>query len=93
MVWPTVRVDEAYNNGLDAIAITDHIERSPGKTHLGGDDNSAYEIAEPRARHKNMMLIHAGEITRSMPPGHFNALFVENTNELDKQDWQMEKPL
>ena len=25
-VWPTVRVDEAYREGLDAIAITDHLE-------------------------------------------------------------------
>jgi predicted metal-dependent phosphoesterase TrpH len=87
IVWPTVRVDEAYNEGLDAIAITDHIERNPGKTDIGGDDNSSYEIALPRALQKNIILIHAGEITRSMPPGHFNALFIENTNELDKQDW------
>ena len=25
-VWPTVRVDEAWREGLDAIAITDHLE-------------------------------------------------------------------
>ncbi|MGD8499689.1 MAG: hypothetical protein PVJ86_03535, partial [Phycisphaerales bacterium] len=25
-VWPTVRVDEAWREGLDAISITDHIE-------------------------------------------------------------------
>lgn len=87
IVWPTVRVDEAWNEGLDAIAITDHIERNPGKKHIGGDDNSAFEIAAPRAKQKNIILIHAGEITRSMPPGHFNALFLENTNELDKQDY------
>ena len=29
LVWPTVRVDEAYSEGLDAIAITEHIEYRP----------------------------------------------------------------
>jgi len=31
VVWRTVRVDEVWNEGLDVIAITDHIERNPGK--------------------------------------------------------------
>lgn len=87
IVWPTFRVDEAYDQGLDAIAITDHIERHPERRHVGGDDNSAYNIALARAREKNIILIHAGEITRSMPPGHFNALFLNDTQALDKQDW------
>ena len=86
-VWPTIRVDEAWNEGLDAIAITDHIERNPGKTDVGGDDNSSYNIALPIARQKNIILVKAGEITRSMPPGHFNALFLTDTQALDKQDW------
>ena len=25
LVWPTVRVDEAYRDGLDAISLTEHI--------------------------------------------------------------------
>lgn len=86
-VWPTVRIDEAYNEGLDAIAITDHIERNPGKTDVSGDDNSSYNIAAPYAKEKNIILVKAGEITRSMPPGHFNALFLKDTQALDKQDW------
>ncbi|MDX8338617.1 hypothetical protein SLH46_05455 [Draconibacterium sp. IB214405] len=88
IVWPTVRVDEAYNEGLDAIAITDHIERNPSKKDVAGDDNSSYEIALPRAEQKNILLIHAGEITRSMAPGHFNALFLKNTQALDTPDWR-----
>ena len=28
-VWPTVRIDEAWRDGLDAISITDHIEYRP----------------------------------------------------------------
>lgn len=87
IVWPTLRVDEAYKQGLDVIAITDHIERHPERQHVGGDDNSSYQIALGRAREKNIILIHAAEITRNMPPGHFNALFLNDSQALDKQDW------
>ena len=30
-VWPSVRVQEAWQEGLDAIAITDHLEYRPHK--------------------------------------------------------------
>lgn len=36
LVWPTVRVSEAYSQGLDAIAITDHIEYRPHKNDMPG---------------------------------------------------------
>ncbi len=88
IVWPTYRVDEAWNEGLDAIAITDHIERNPSKTDVAGDDNSSYNIALSRAQQKNIILVKGSEITRSMPPGHFNALFIEDTNELDQENWR-----
>ncbi|MBT6005248.1 MAG: hypothetical protein HN778_11570 [Prolixibacteraceae bacterium] len=87
VVWPTVRIDEAWQEGLDAIAITDHIEGNPSKDQIEGDHNSSYEIALPRAIQKNIILIHAGEITRDMPPGHFNALFLKDTNPLDTPDY------
>jgi len=87
-VWPTIRVDEAWNEGLDAIAITDHIENNPSKKYVGGDDNSSYEIALPLAKQKNIILIKGGEITRSMPPGHFNALFLEDIQAIDTENWQ-----
>jgi len=85
-VWPTVRVDEAWEEGLDAISITDHIEYLPHSRNITGDHNSSFEIAEPLAKEKNIILIHAAEITRSMPPGHLNTLFVKNANLLDKDD-------
>jgi len=85
-VWPTVRVKEAWEEGLDAIAITDHIEKQPSKKYISGDHNSSYEIALPEAIEKNIILIKAGEITRQMPPGHLNALFLEDVNKLDVPD-------
>lgn len=86
-VWPTVRVQEAYYEGLDAIAITDHIENEPRKKFVGGDENSGYEIALPEAQKLNILLIKAGEITRSMPPGHINALFLTDVSKLDTENY------
>jgi len=83
VVWPAVRVREAWEEGLDAIAITDHIENQPSKAFVGGDHNSSYETALPEAREKNLILIRAGEISRKMPPGHLNALFLSDVNKLD----------
>lgn len=34
IVWPTLRVQEAWEEGLDAIAITDHIEGQPARTRM-----------------------------------------------------------
>ena len=84
LVWPTVRVSEAYAQGLDAIAITDHIEYRPHKNDMPGASlNRPYEIAEAAARSNNIILIRGSAITRSMPPGHSNALFLSDCNALD----------
>jgi hypothetical protein len=86
LVWPTVRVDEAWQEGLDAIAITDHIEYQPHKQDVPTNHNRSYELALPRAKEKGILLVHAAEITRETPPGHFNALFLEDATPLDTKD-------
>ncbi len=87
-VWPTIRVQEAWQEGLDAIAITDHIEYLPHSQDLAEiDHNRSYEIAEPLAKQMGIVLIPGSEITRKMPPGHLNALFVTNANLLEREDW------
>jgi len=80
-VWPTVRVTEAWEDGLDAIAITDHIEGHPKK--MPGMKRQQYDVALAAARSANIILVRAGEISRGMPPGHFNALFVKDVDALD----------
>ncbi|MBN1144558.1 MAG: hypothetical protein JXA72_09040 [Bacteroidales bacterium] len=86
IVWPTTRVLEAWEEGLDAIAITDHIESHPSKPFISGDDNSSYQLALPAAQDYNIILIKGAEITRAMPPGHLNALFITDANKLDIPD-------
>jgi len=86
-VWPTVRVEEAWREGLDAISITDHLEYQPHKKDVVTDRNRAYELAQGRARELGVMLIHGTEITRSMPPGHFNAIFIKDAEKINKEDF------
>ncbi|UCG47921.1 MAG: PHP domain-containing protein [Phycisphaerales bacterium] len=81
-VWPSVRVDEALRLGLDAIALTDHIEYQPHKDDIPTNHNRPYEIAAKRAKDKNLLLIKGAEFTRETPPGHFNAIFVNDINPL-----------
>lgn len=87
LVWPTIRVQEAYYEGLDAIAITEHIEYRPFRNYVKGDHNSAYQIALPEAKKLDMLLVKSGEISRSMPPGHLNALFLSDANLLETDEY------
>lgn len=85
-VWPTIRVEEAWREGLDAIAITDHIEYRPHSKDVVSGHNRSFEIAEPKANALDILLVRSAEITRDMPPGHLNALFIQNANLLDRED-------
>ena len=82
LVWPTIRVDEAIDEGLDAIAITDHLEYLPHKKYVSTDMNTSFEIAKKKANIKGLICIRGVEFTRWMPPGHFNALFIQDANKL-----------
>lgn len=83
-VWPTYRLFEAYRDGLDAFAITDHVEYTPKKDYVPVDLNAAWKIVETLAKENNIILVHGAEITRSMPPGHMNALFIQDASFLVK---------
>jgi 3',5'-nucleoside bisphosphate phosphatase len=87
-VWPTIRVQEAWETGLDAIAITDHIEWLPHKGDVPPNPDRPYEIAKPRADELGIILIKGAEITRAMPPGHINALFISSEKSLIVETWQ-----
>jgi len=82
VVWPNVRVQEAWQEGLDVIAITDHIEYQKHKQDLPANHNRPYEIAKAPADQANLLIIRGSEITRGTPPGHFNALYLEDSSKL-----------
>lgn len=83
-VWPTERVSEAYNEDLDAISITDHLEiqRFGKDLTTASDLNRSYELAKPAAEQYNILLIKGSEITRVVPPGHTNAIFIKDATPL-----------
>jgi len=87
-VWPSFRVDEAWRNGLDAIAITDHIEYRPKKDYYSKkvNLNTPYEIALKAKGKRDMIIIPGTEITRGKPFGHMNALFVTDADKADVKD-------
>ncbi|MGQ9853137.1 MAG: PHP domain-containing protein [Candidatus Oleimicrobiaceae bacterium] len=87
-VWPTVRVEEAWREGLDAIALTEHLEARHHRAEVTGSSNTSFEKAAGRARELGIILIRGAEITRSMPPGHFNAIFVKDADVLAVEDWR-----
>lgn len=88
LVWPTVRVDEAVNEGIDIIAVTDHIEYRPHLSDVPSDHNRSYDIEKPYADENNIILVKGTEITRAMPPGHFNALFITDVNPIANEDFK-----
>jgi hypothetical protein len=87
LVWPTVRVEEAWRQGLDAISVTDHVEYQPHKDDVKTNHQRPFELAQDTARAANMLLIRGTELTRDTPPGHFNAVFLENIDKLDTPEF------
>ena len=86
-VWPNIRVQEAVKDGVDAIAMTDHLEYQPHADDIPHPDrNRSYEIARSSADNHDLVVINGSEITREMPPGHANAIFLKDANRLLKDD-------
>jgi predicted metal-dependent phosphoesterase TrpH len=86
-VWPSIRVQEALRDSLDAISITDHIEHQPKSADIPHPDrNRSYILAKEQAKAHPLIVINGVEITRSMPPGHCNAIFIEDANALNIPD-------
>jgi hypothetical protein len=82
-VWPSIRVRESLMDNLDVISLTEHLEYQP---HLGDipnkDRNRSYQIALREAKDHNLVIVRGSEITRAMPPGHSNAVFIQDANKL-----------
>ena len=94
-VMPVDRVNEAIDNGLDVISITDHVEYHPnitgGKLKLAennDDHNVAYNMAKPEADKQKLILVRGTEITKS--EWHFNATFIKDANAIAAvvDDWR-----
>ncbi len=86
-VWPTIRVQEALRENLDAISLTEHLEYQPHSKDIPHPDrNRAYELAVAEAEGHGLLIVAGSEITRSAPVGHSNAVFIEDANKLLADD-------
>ena len=90
-VQPEDRVAEAKREGIDAIAITDHMEFQQLRTFFAGDLNRPFNRALKMSQDSGIILVRGTEITRTMPPGHFNVLFLSNVNKVRK--WSFYKAI
>ena len=87
-VWPSIRVEEARREGLDLIAMTEHLEYQPHAEDLPHPDrNRSFNIASGMlGEDESLKVINGSEITRDMPPGHVNAVFIKDANALLHSD-------
>tara|TARA_Y100000590_G_scaffold205002_1_gene232562 strand:+ start:4026 stop:5276 length:1251 start_codon:yes stop_codon:yes gene_type:complete len=91
-VWPNIRVKEALLDGLDVLAVTEHLEYQPHIADIPHPDrNKSYLEAKTAAGKSDILIINGSEITRDMPPGHINAVFVKDANKLINLDPNKEK--
>lgn len=81
-VWPTFRVHEAVRDGLDVIAITEHIDYEGFPEEIKKDYNKSHELATEAAKNKELLIISGVEISPRVPPYHHNALFLKDANAL-----------
>ena len=81
-VWPTTRVEEAYAEGVEVICITDHLDDRHRRLLKNGDftrdRNYSYDVAAKMGEDLGVMVIKGAEISRGMPPGHFNTYFISD---------------
>jgi hypothetical protein len=82
-VWPKIRVGEALKDGLQGLAITEHLEYQPHRADIAHPNrNRAYNEALEAAKDSGLLVIPGSEITRDMPAGHINAIFINDANQL-----------
>lgn len=86
-VWPTIRVQEALRENLDAISLTEHLEYQPHKADIPHPNrNRSYDLALAEAKEHDLLIVHGSEITRQAPMGHNNAVFITDANPLVQEE-------
>ncbi|MBM3744811.1 MAG: histidinol-phosphatase [Acidobacteria bacterium] len=79
-VWPTVRLNEAFRDGLDVISITDHAVYNPRQADVKIDLARPHELIRVAAERMGIILIQGIEFGEG--DIHANALFVTDPNSL-----------
>ena len=77
-VTPKMRVVEAWTEGLDILAFTDHTPYP--WSGISQDLNAPFAEAKKTADNLGLRIIKGIEITCSDPMGHINVLFIDDAN-------------
>ncbi len=89
-VWPSIRVEEAHRDGINLLATTEHLEAQPKKADIPHPDrNRSFHVASESLKtegFEGLIVINGAEVTRGMPPGHVNAVFLNDANALLQTD-------
>ena len=87
-VWPSIRIKEARRDSLDLISLTEHLEYLSYKNDIIiPDRNRSYIVSKGLLeKEEALTVINGTEITKPMPPGHFNAIFIKDANPLLNSD-------
>ena len=97
VVWPTLRVDEALRDSIDLISLTEHIEYQSHISDIPHENrNRSFQIAGGYVKNQPLAVVHGTEITKPMPPGHFNAIFINDANrffDIDKKPLEFSKAI
>ena len=87
-VWPSIRIKEARRDSLDLISLTEHLEYLSYRNDIIiPDRNRSYIVSKGLLQKEEALTVVNGtEITKPMPPGHFNAIFIKDANSLLNPD-------
>lgn len=90
-VSPVGRVREAWQDGLDVIAMSEHIAVHKNKGIRLKDYNLPISLAVKEGKKWGLMVVPAVEITRTKPFGHMNALFIKDPNVFEQTRYKVDE--
>ncbi|MBQ1202115.1 MAG: hypothetical protein IIX59_09095 [Alistipes sp.] len=90
-VSPVGRVREAWQDGLDVIAMSEHNAVHKNKGIRLKDYNLPIELAVKEGKKFGFLVVPAVEITRTKPFGHMNALFIKDPNVFEQVRYKVDE--
>ena len=90
-VSPVGRVREAWQDGLDVIAMSEHNAVHKNKGIRLKDYNLPIELAVKEGKKFGFLVVPAVEITHTKPFGHMNALFIKDPNVFEQTRYKVDE--
>ena len=85
------RVREAWFDGLDIIAMTEHVGVHKNEGIHITDYNLSNKLAIKAGKKYGLLVVPGMEITRTKPFGHINALFIKDCNGFEENRYLLDE--